>query len=456
MAVWSMVKMSALAGGLRLDAEYYQPHYLADARRLAITEPESIGSFAVVTDGIHASPDEVEEGGVRYLSAKCVKDNSFALGDALQISESQHAATPRTSLRENDVLITTTGTIGNAAVVQRDILPSNSDRHLGIVRIRPAAGVDPYYLATFLNCEYGRFQSLREATGNVQLNLFIEKIRELRVPILACAREVAEQTRAAYDKRRQSKEAISAAEEQLMEVLGLEQVDMSPHRFYTRRFADLRGEGRFDAEYFSPKYQRIINRLREGHCKLADIATLSERPFNRERRTSGATFRYIEIGSLTGHGEAEPETLDIADAPSRAAWIVKPGDIITSTVRPIRRLSALIRDDQDACVCSSGFAVLTPRTGADCIEPEVLLTYLRLPVICEILDLHTTASMYPAIHTDSLLSIPFVIPDKTSRAQIVAKVSEAMASRREAALLLEQARKLVEAMIASETGGEGK
>ncbi|MGA7933059.1 MAG: hypothetical protein WCA35_05890 [Kovacikia sp.] len=84
------------------------------------------------------------------------------------------------------------------------------------------------------------------------------------------------------------------------------------------------------------------------------------------------------------------------EAPSRAQWIVRKDDVITSTVRPIRRLTALIERNQDGYVCSSGFAVFQPAK----VQPEVLLVYLRLPIICEILDLHTTASMYPAISTN--------------------------------------------------------
>ncbi|MFN6473188.1 MAG: hypothetical protein RMY36_026460 [Nostoc sp. SerVER01] len=63
------------------------------------------------------------------------------------------------------------------------------------------------------------------------------------------------------------------------------------------------------------------------------------------------------------------------EAPSRAQWIVKTNDVITSTVRPIRRLSALIEPEQNNYICSSGFAVLKPTK----IEPEVLLVYLRSP-----------------------------------------------------------------------------
>lgn len=432
---------------MRLDAEYYQPRFIKDAARLAKTAPQPIGSFAVVTDGIHASPDEVEEGGVKYLSAKCVKDNFFVLSDALQISNAQHEANPRTSLREDDVLITTVGTIGNAAVVQPEILPANSDRHLGIIRITDKDDVDPYYLATFLNSEFGRFQSLREATGNVQLNLFIEKIRELAVPRLHCEAQVAKLTRAAYGQRKKAVAAMNAAEALYVNALGLQPV--KPHRGigYTRTMKDLLTERRFDAEYFHPRYQQIIAQLRQSGLTISDVAHLSERVFKPSAHAE-PDFSYIEIGSLAGDGEAEHESVPTDEAPSRATWIVEPGDVITSTVRPIRRLSALIRKDQDGCVCSSGFAVLTPKTKAHGIEPEVLLTYLRLPLVCEILNLNTTATMYPAISTDRLLGIPIVLPAKPVRRRIVDKLHEAIEARNESKRLLDKAKKSVEIAIA--------
>lgn len=241
-----------------------------------------------------------------------------------------------------------------------------------------------------------------------------------------------------------------------MEALGLDHLDLTPQKTYTRRFRDLQAEARFDAEYFNPKYQRIINRLREDGRTIADVATIAERVFSPAIRGNSSTFRYIEIGSLTSDGQAEPETIEIADAPSRATWIVKAGDVVTSTVRPIRRLSALISEDQEDCVCSSGLAVLAPKSGAAGIESEVLLTYLRLPVICEILDLFTTASMYPAIPVHRLMQIPIVVPDKAVRQQIAAKVQDGISLRRESAELLEQAKKTVEDIVSGKVAGERK
>src|SRR5438045_1721280 len=174
MGVWSIVRLDELGRRQRFDAEYFQPTYLSLEQSLNKVPCLTLGSLGLVTDGIHASPDVVDENGVRYLSAKCVKDNEFLVDDTLQITRQQDSANRRTQLREGDLLITTVGTIGNAAVVVPEILPANIDRHLGLIRIRAGAQVDAFFVATLLNSRVGRFQSLREATGNVQLNLFIE------------------------------------------------------------------------------------------------------------------------------------------------------------------------------------------------------------------------------------------------------------------------------------------
>lgn len=73
--------------------------------------------------------------------------------------------------------------------------------------------------------------------------------------------------------------------------------------------------------------------------------------------------------------------------------------------------------------------------------------YLRLPLVCELLDLHTTASMYPAIATNDLMKIPIALPEEATRKEIVAKVREAFAARREARRLLDEAKAMVEQAI---------
>ena len=84
------------------------------------------------------------------------------------------------------------------------------------------------------------------------------------------------------------------------------------------------------------------------------------------------------------------------------------------------------------------------------VPPEVLLTYLRLPVICELMDLHTSASMYPAISEKDLLGLPFAPPDPATESVVCAAVTKARLARSEAAALLDAANRAVEIAIGQE------
>lgn len=117
--------------------------------------------------------------------------------------------------------------------------------------------------------------------------------------------------------------------------------------------------------------------------------------------------------------------------------------MITSTVRPIRRLTALITAEQNGAVCSSGFVVLRPKT----VAPEVLLTYLRLRPVCELMDLHTSASMYPAISERDLLRIPFPLVDWSVETEIVKAVNSSRTAKSTAQSLLNRAKRAVEIAI---------
>lgn len=133
----------------------------------------------------------------------------------------------------------------------------------------------------------------------------------------------------------------------------------------------------------------------------------------------------------------------MTEAPSRATQHVRAGDVITSTVRPIRRLSALIAPDQDGAVCSSGFVVLQPRR----VSGEVLLTYLRLPLVCELMDLHTSATMYPAISESDLMALPIPAIAPSVQAEVNDAVRQSTRARQHATRLLDAAKRAVEMVI---------
>ena len=198
--------------------------------------------------------------------------------------------------------------------------------------------------------------------------------------------------------------------------------------------------GRLDAQFFAPRVEQLLARLGRDGLRLFDVASVRRERFEP---TGLDNFNYIEIGSLGSDGTAAPESVPMAEAPSRATQYVHTGDVITSTVRPIRRLSALVAPEQDGAVCSSGFVVLQPQK----ISGEALLTYLRLPLVCELMDLHTSATMYPAISESDLLALPIPAISPSVQFQIQNAVRRSAHARQHAARLLDAAKHAVEIAI---------
>ncbi len=209
---------------------------------------------------------------------------------------------------------------------------------------------------------------------------------------------------------------------------------------YVRSSREAFAAGRLDAEFFTPRVTDLLSRLGRDGLTISHAA-----PVRHERFVPGetGTFDYLEIGGLGADGTARSESVPQSEAPSRATQYVRAGDIITSTVRPIRRLSALVASEQEGHVCSSGFVVLQPRG----INAETLLTYLRLQPVCELMDLHTSASLYPAISETDLLGLPIPAISANVQDTIAAALQQAAASRNAATNLLNAAKRAVEIAI---------
>jgi type I restriction enzyme M protein len=302
----------------------------------------------------------------------------------------------------------------------------------------------PEYLVAFLNSRLGIWDVKRRARISInQSNVNAQELAAVKIPLLSL--EFQERLKKIFNQahldRLKAIYIYQQAEDLLLSELGLQGWQPTEETVAVKSFAEsFLSSGRFDAEYYQPKQQKVMAIMRQSGLCIGDVAPLVKRKFQPEKQ---GKFNYIEIGNLSGEGFANSEVVAMDEAPSRAQWIVKPNDVITSTVRPIRRLSALIEPEQNNYICSSGFAVLKPTK----IEPEVLLVYLRSPIVCEILDLHTTASMYPAISTEDLLSIPITLPKESTRQKITEKVRESRKAREQSKQLLEIAKTGVERAI---------
>lgn len=302
--------------------------------------------------------------------------------------------------------------------------------------------VSSAYLATYLGCNIGQAFANREQTEQMNPYLSLDGVRNL--PIIVASNEVQRGVEGIIRKANQLLAEAQAlrndASAELLNALGLLHWSPPEPLTYMRPVSALPANKRLDAEFSAPKVQALLERLSRTGTSVGTVARVRREKF---RPMPPGSFRYIEIGDLDGFGRCGSSDVDLAEAPSRATWHVRAGDVLTSTVRPLRRLSAIVAPDQNGYVCSSGFVVLDPTD----VSPELLMTYLRLPLVCELMHLFATASMYPALSEADLMALP--MPDVTEEldAGIVQLVRESARQLERSEQLLDAAKRAVEIAI---------
>lgn len=111
-------------------------------------------------------------------------------------------------------------------------------------------------------------------------------------------------------------------------------------------------------------------------------------------------LKYIDIGNVSSvDGIKEIQYFNFSNAPSRARRIVKYGDIIVSTVRTYLRAITSIKEDYDNCICSTGFAVITPK---DNVQQDFVVYAIENESFIAQIIANSQGISYPAIYTAPL------------------------------------------------------
>ena len=135
MAVVNIIKLSELEGAKRFDGEYYQPDYL-DANDKILSFPTNrIKEMAksVLSFGAYSLCNYIiwREKGIPYLKAENIMEGYIDFSETMFIDEKVHGILSKSQVSENQLLISMSGTIGNAAVAYRipERLNSNPRQH---------------------------------------------------------------------------------------------------------------------------------------------------------------------------------------------------------------------------------------------------------------------------------------------------------------------------------------
>lgn len=443
MITYSSIQKSQLEGAIRLDAEYYQPEYLELMKRLEVLPIVKLSDIAYITDGEHGSPIFDETSEIKYFSAQHVRDGFIDGSDAKSISKIIDDRNKRSRLQIGDILLSTVGTIGFAGLVTEDLLPANIDRHVARIALKDKT-IYPGFLVAFLNSAYGKFQTIRESTGNVQLNLFIDKIKKLKIPKINAA-SISNLINTSLEESKNSKEYFRNAENLLLEELGIKDLQVEDDVSYVVNLSDIKSANRVDAEHFQLKYDKLIAKIKNQNLQplLKVIENVPAR-FNPVTKPD-TVFHYVELADINASIGIVDGCSDVSgkEAPSRAKRLLRKGDVIVSSVEGSLEKVALVRDYQDGYLASTGFFQFRSKE----LLPEVILVLAKSMVMQWQLQKYCAGTILTAVPGDSLQKMFTPVISEPMQQKIADLVRQSHEARKKSKALLEEAKRKVEEMI---------
>lgn len=447
MSIYSIIQKSQLEGALRLDAEYYQPEYLLWLQQLKRFNLLPLKKLARKIDVGYVSSmtDHFQNDGIPLLRTQNVKEFYIDLeSDVIYIDEEFHRELKKTQVFPEDVLLARSGSIGDACLVPDNFPSANS---ADIISIRFLEKIIPEYLVTFLNSKYGRFQIDRGISGGLQGHINLYSLEKLLVPIFDNQQQ--EQIRqivlSGLDWLKKSKGFYMRAENLLLEKLGLVGEKFEDKLSYVVNSSDTKSANRIDADYFQPKYKKLIKSL---GVKLETLGHIVTRKTKKIKALPEVDYKYIEISSVNiSSGKVLFSRIKGKDLPANAKVAIDGGELVVSKVRPTRGAIAIIPDNWNQNFVASGaFSVFEVKSPMR----EYLQLILR-SVVGELqLEKPTTGTSYPTVTDKDIEELIIPILPKSTQQKIANLVRQSHEARRQSEQLLEKAKREVERTIEEE------
>ena len=152
-------------------------------------------------------------------------------------------------------------------------------------------------------------------------------------------------------------------------------------------------ESRFDAKYY------LMMMEGENLSKICEKSGSRIKPFEGFKK-------YIEFSNIDDFGFINGcDEMEYGELPSRAKVIVKKGDLICARLKQSSEKIAIITEEYDDCVVSTGFVVIRAKN----LNPEFILALLKSDKIQTQIKSKTTGSIMASINDQEFLSI--IIPN---------------------------------------------
>jgi type I restriction enzyme, S subunit len=382
----------------------------------------------------------------RTVMVENIKDGYIDFEGVKFIDDEVDEILNKSKVKEGQVILTMAGTIGNSAVAHK--IPPKINSNQATAKITLREGFSPYFLAAFLTSYYGKKQTEREIVSSVQPNIFLWQIKNFRVPIVSKDKE--KEIEKIYKDRLNtlelSKLLYAQAEDLLLNELGLKDLKIANDLSYTVNLSDIKSTHRADADYFQPKYKRILSQIKSFNVQLlGDLVSMKKgvEPGSDAYQDEGKLF--IRVSSITKHGIIDKNQKYLSNElyqTLRRSYEPKEGDILlTKDATP--GIAYVLKEPIEGII-AGGIIQLK-------LKEEIEAEYLALcinSVICQ-MQIERDAGGSVIVHwkPEQIKNLRIPILPRITQQKIADLIRQSHEARKKAKELLEQAKKEVEKLI---------
>lgn len=392
----SEIVLSKLNKEFRIDSEYYQKVFLADDIFLKSKGATPINCF--VTDGQHGYHELDDNSSIHMLTAKNTKNWFADTVGADLIAKWVDDNNKRSSLQENDLILSTRGSVGYCAIVKSDVLPANIDQDVARIEILDS-NVCPEYLLTYLNSRFGQDWMKRNQTGMVQQGLSLQKVREIPVPLFSeqIQRKIAYIINFAYDIKAESFQKMEIAKKLIEDIINV------PLEYKEKDNISIKtiGEsflisGRLDAEYYQPKYEQIETAIKNTkHTYLDVICDVETGEFISETLYGQKGFSYIRGTDITSH-YIDVENATKVNTTINGLNVIENGDLAFAMIGSVGNVSI---NRGTTAIVSNNLGTIKPH---DKKLSNYLLVYLLSDIGQALFEKYQTRTAQPKIKKEDV------------------------------------------------------
>ena len=125
------------------------------------------------------------DSGINFIKIESItEDGSFIADKFAYITDECNQKLSRSQLQENDILFSIAGAIGRVAIVDKSILPANTNQALAIIRV-PKGIYEYNFLKYILKSPVISKQFEKQKQGVAQINLSLKNISDFEIPVIS-------------------------------------------------------------------------------------------------------------------------------------------------------------------------------------------------------------------------------------------------------------------------------